>query len=581
MQKKLLGTYILIIIITITISVVFSWNKINDYFLERAEKESKIQANLLLDLIEKDQNVIYNFQEFVTEYSSKTSSRLTIIDEDGIVLADSEKDYREMENHAYREEVASAIKGKPTTSLRYSNTMGMYYYYHAVPLNINDINGVLRVSIPVKEVENITLIMIGIIVFGTIIGSIIAFIIAYFFTKKLMAPIDDLTNAAMNIADGDYDNKIYVRQKDQIGQLADAFNKMNFNLRLNLWNLEQKNAQLESVITSMSSGLIAIDIDYKIVLYNDKFIDILDLEKKDLKTMLFYELTRNLEVIEVIEKSIEQQEYILEETKIYDGNEEKIIRISANPIKSRENKNKILGTVIMLEDITQIRKLENMRKDFVSNVTHELKTPLTSIKGFVETLKNGAIKEDVATRFLDIIDIEVDRLTNLIQDILSLSEIESIIGDVNTSQYNINEIITEVIEILKPEITDKGLDINLKIEHELESFNCNKDRIKQLLINIIDNSIKYTDEGSITIGCKKEHKNLVISVEDTGIGIKKEHLDRVFERFYRVDKGRSRKMGGTGLGLSIVKHIVELYNGTIDINSVEKVGTTIKIKLPY
>lgn len=581
MQKKLLGTYILIIVITITISVVFSWNKINDYFLERAEKESKIQANLLLDLIEKDEDVIYNFQEFVTEYSSKTSSRLTIIDEDGIVLADSEKDYREMENHAYREEVASAIKGKPTTSLRYSNTMGMYYYYHAVPLNINDINGVLRVSIPVKEVENITLIMIGIIVFGTIIGSIIAFIIAYFFTKKLMAPIDDLTNAAMNIADGDYDNKIYVRQKDQIGQLADAFNKMNFNLRLNLWNLEQKNAQLESVITSMSSGLIAIDIDYKIVLYNDKFIDILDLEKKDLKTMLFYELTRNLEVIEVIEKSIEQQEYILEETKIYDGNEEKIIRISANPIKSRENKNKILGTVIMLEDITQIRKLENMRKDFVSNVTHELKTPLTSIKGFVETLKNGAIKEDVATRFLDIIDIEVDRLTNLIQDILSLSEIESIIGDVNTSQYNINEIITEVIEILKPEITDKGLDINLKIEHELESFNCNKDRIKQLLINIIDNSIKYTDEGSITIGCKKEHKNLVISVEDTGIGIKKEHLDRVFERFYRVDKGRSRKMGGTGLGLSIVKHIVELYNGTIDINSVEKVGTTIKIKLPY
>lgn len=581
MQKKLLGTYILIIIITITISVVFSWNKINDYFLERAEKESKIQANLLLDLIEKDKNVIYNFQEFVTKYSSKTSSRLTIIDEDGIVLADSEKDYREMENHAYREEVASAIKGKPTTSLRYSNTMGMYYYYHAVPLNINDINGVLRVSIPVKEVENITLIMIGIIVFGTIIGSIIAFIIAYFFTKKLMAPIDDLTIAAMNIADGDYDNKIYVRQKDQIGQLADAFNKMNFNLRLNLWNLEQKNAQLESVITSMSSGLIAIDIDYKIVLYNDKFIDILDLEKKDLKTMLFYELTRNLEVIEVIEKSIEQQEYILEETKIYDGNEEKIIRISANPIKSRENKNKILGTVIMLEDITQIRKLENMRKDFVSNVTHELKTPLTSIKGFVETLKNGAIKEDVATRFLDIIDIEVDRLTNLIQDILSLSEIESIIGDVNTSKYNINEIITEVIEILKPEITDKGLDINLKIEDELETFNCNKDRIKQLLINIIDNSIKYTDEGSITIGCKKEHKNLVITVEDTGIGIRKEHLDRVFERFYRVDKGRSRKMGGTGLGLSIVKHIVELYNGTIDINSVEKVGTTIKIKLPY
>ena len=235
----------------------------------------------------------------------------------------------------------------------------------------------------------------------------------------------------------------------------------------------------------------------------------------------------------------------------------------------------------MLEDISQIKKLETIRKDFVSNVTHELKTPLTSIKGFVDTLKNGAIKEDVATRFLEIIDIEVDRLSNLIQDILVLSEIESFIGDSNMEKNNIKEIVEEVVEILKPRSDEKDLELITEVDENLDKYKCNKDRIKQLLINLVDNSVKYTDKGNVKIKVTTEYKNLVIIVEDTGIGISKEHLDRVFERFYRVDKGRSRKMGGTGLGLSIVKHIVELYNGTIEIASEEKKGTRIKIILPY
>jgi two-component system phosphate regulon sensor histidine kinase PhoR len=581
MQKKLLSTYIVIIIVTITFSILFSWNKVNDYFLDRAEKESKIQGKLLVDIMSENKNISNDFHEFVLEYSNKTQSRITLIGSNGIVLADSEKNCKTMENHSYREEVSSALKGIPSTSLRYSDTMKMYYYYYAIPVKIQQFNGVLRVSIPVNEVENIAFVMISTIIFGTIIGSIVAFIIAYIFTKKIMEPIDDLTNVAMKIADGDYNNKIYVRQKDQIGQLAKAFNKMTFNLRLNMWSLEQKNAQLESVLTSMSGGLLAIDSDYKVVLYNDKFTNIIGIEENELASKLFYEITRNVAVIEVVEKSIEQKEYVLEEIKIHKQNEEKIIKISANPIMSKENINNSLGTVIMLEDITVIKKLENMRRDFVSNVTHELKTPLTSIKGFVDTLKNGAIKEDVATRFLDIIEIEVERLANLIQDILSLSEIESIVGDTNTMENSIEKIVLEVLEILKPETSEKNIDINLEIEKELRKFKCNKDRIKQLLINLIDNSIKYTDQGTITIRCKEEFSNLIIEIEDTGIGIDNEHVNRVFERFYRVDKGRSRKMGGTGLGLSIVKHIVELYNGSINIESKVGEGTTIIIKMPY
>lgn len=229
--------------------------------------------------------------------------------------------------------------------------------------------------------------------------------------------------------------------------------------------------------------------------------------------------------------------------------------------------------------ITKVRKLENMRSDFVSNVTHELKTPLTSIRGFIDTLKNGAIKDEVvAHKFLDIIDVEAERLYSLIQDILLLSEIESA-KDQEVMLCRVDKIIGEVVELLNQKVHKNVI---LIYEPEpVKLYSCNPDRMKQLIINLVDNAIKYTEEGTIKVECRVENNKLLIRVSDTGIGMAREHLERIFERFYRVDKGRGRKQGGTGLGLSIVKHIVELYNGNIRVDSKENAGTAFEIHFPY
>lgn len=584
MQKKLLRTYIIIISITIIITVFISWRQINSAFFKQVENRAISEIELLHDLFVKldkyDGKII---SDFTQDYSKKSNVRITVIDVDGEVIADSDSNILEMDNHKYREEISQALEtGEINTSMRYSKTMGMYYQYVAIPVNLEGFTGVLRTSTPVKEIKQFVTDMISVIIGGIILGSIVAFIIAYLITRKIVNPISELTNAAIEISEGNYEEKIYINEKDEIGKLAKAFNNMTSKLRINMNKLEHQNAELESILRSMSNGIIVIDDDFKIVLFNDNFLKMFNIKDKNIKGKPFYEVTRNLFIFEFLEKSKNERKNTVKEAKFYDKSGEKIYLINVNPIRSKENTDKILGSLLVVQDVTQIRKLENMRSDFVSNVTHELKTPLTSIRGFVDTLKNGALDDaEVAAKFLDIIKIEAERLEGLIQDILVLSEIEAMGEDKNVKDESIPDIIEETVEILKPELEKKDLEIKLDIDSNVSNFRCNKNRIKQLLINIIGNSIKYTENGFIKISCKEDFINLVIEVQDTGIGIDKKHIPRLFERFYRIDKGRSRKQGGTGLGLSIVKHIVELYNGQIKVKSKVGKGTTMTICIPY
>ena len=230
--------------------------------------------------------------------------------------------------------------------------------------------------------------------------------------------------------------------------------------------------------------------------------------------------------------------------------------------------------------VLAMKKVESMRREFVSNVTHELKTPLTSIRGFVETLKAGAIEDPkIANKFLDIIEIESDRLSNLISDTLLLSEIESK-KETRREPCDVNEVITEVMDLLQPKVKEH-VRLIFHPDASVRPYSCNRDRLKQLLINLVDNGLKATEFGAVTVSCRSTASQLVLEISDTGIGMEEEQLDRIFERFYRVDKGRSKAQGGTGLGLSIVKHIVELYNGTIEVTSKPGVGTEFTVKLPY
>lgn len=580
MKRKLLLSYFIIIIVAVGISTAAFWSQGYSYISQKSHDYYLLQAKLLSDIF--NQNQLENKEEledFVEKYGEAYQVRLTLIQEDGEVLADSDRE-AELENHATREEVIQALKGESVSMNRYSKTMGQDYSYSAVPIDNGMIKGVLRVSLPLAEIRALDQ---G--VTKSVIGSlaaciIVALILAVIFVKIISTPIAEVTQAAEKVSEGDYDIKIYTREKNELGRLAKSFNIMATNLKANIQKLTRRNIELEAMLGSMKSGVIAIDESNAILFHNQAFSKMLAQEGKDYVGKSLYNVMRNavsLDAMDAVRKS--------KETEIREGlftniedDTQRMIRVTATPLSQEEGKT--LGILLILEDTTKIKKLESIRSDFVSNVTHELKTPLTSIRGFIETLKNGAIKEEkTARKFLDIIDIEAERLYTLIQDILILSEIEQK-KDYEVVPCSVESCIQSVIELLEGKLNENVTIVYNPVPY-IKPYYCNPDRMKQLLINLLDNAMKYTEKGTITIACKEETNLLILNISDTGIGIKQEDLPRIFERFYRVDKSRSRKQGGTGLGLSIVKHIVELYNGNIHVESKLEVGTTFEIRLPY
>jgi signal transduction histidine kinase len=467
LRKRLFSNFLLIILFSIFITAcAFILNGYSHLVVEN-ERSLISRTQILADsFCRLDLSSVEEMNEYLREQSDQFNLRLTLINQEGKVVADSQVDLAntdQMGNHKNRPEVQTALEKQVGVDHRRSESTGVEYYYAAVQLKTDLFDGVLRASEPAKAFRALRNRLLVSILLLSFLGVGIAVILMYYFTRKITAPIEKMTRQAEQISEGNYEGQIEVLDKDEVGRLILSFNQMTKNLKA---------------------------------------------EKE------------------------------------------------------------------------QVEKLENMRRDFVSNVTHELKTPLTSIRGFVETLKEGAIEdEEVAMRFLSIIDIEAERLGNLIEDILLLSEIES--GtDTRMSLVEVEPMIDQVIELLNQ---SKKENVILKKESKghVAPFYCNEDRLRELIINLADNGVKYTNEGSVTIECRQEENMLVLEFSDTGVGIPKEHLPRLFERFYRVDKGRSRKQGGTGLGLSIVKHIVELYKGTISVESEPGVGSTFTVRLPY
>lgn len=580
MKRKLLLSYFIIIIVAVGISTAAFWSQGYSYISQKSHDYYLLQAKLLSDIF--NQNPFKSREElehFVEKYGESYQVRLTLIQEDGEVLADSDKE-AQLENHATRKEVIQALKGESVSMNRYSKTMGQDYSYSAVPIDNGRIKGVLRVSLPLAEIRALDQGLTKSVIGSFVACIIVAFILAVIFVKVISTPIAEVTQAAEKVSEGDYDIKIYTREKNELGRLAKSFNIMATNLKANIQKLTRRNIELEAMLGSMKSGVIAIDESNAILFHNQAFSKMLAQEGKDYVGKSLYNVMRNAVSFDAMDAVRKSKETEIREglfTNIEDDTQ-RMIRVTATPLSQEEGKT--LGVLLILEDTTKIKKLESIRSDFVSNVTHELKTPLTSIRGFIETLKNGAIKEEkTARKFLDIIDIEAERLYTLIQDILILSEIEQK-KDYEVVPCSVESCIQSVIELLEGKLNENVTIVYNPVPY-IKPYYCNPDRMKQLLINLLDNAMKYTEKGTITIACKEETNLLILNVSDTGIGIKQEDLPRIFERFYRVDKSRSRKQGGTGLGLSIVKHIVELYNGNIHVESKLEVGTTFEIRLPY
>lgn len=594
MRRKIFLYYILLIIIGVSITGFFISELSQRFYKHEVEQRLITTASLidyqLAEKISRNESIDYNREALsyagilsnnmpVYPPLDSNKCRVTFIDFQGNVLGESDKDYHTMENHLDRKEIREAIEGKVGMDTRFSKTLQIDLLYVAVP--IESARMVVRVSVPLVQLKTIDEIIWLYAIFGILAGLLLTALLAFKFSSSITRPINELISVSRKIAEGKYSKRADVKSPDELGQLAYTFNEMAQVLEKTVADLTVRNTQFDSVMNSMTNGIVAVDDRFRIILINSiacRFFHLKD--ESEVVGKNFLEVIRNNQINVFLADAAIKNIHSVNEITV-NTPEEKIFRVYANPIHSKSNPEIVSGGILSIHDITTVKKLEQIRTEFVSNVTHELKTPLTSIRGFVETLRSGALHDgEVADKFLEIIDIEAERLYMLINDILQLSEIENRQKDSNIGTYNLKGIVDETVSILQGSADKKGVALKVEVDAGLK-IHANRDRIKQMLINLVDNAIKYNVEhGSVYVkACKSEGK-IILTVKDTGIGIAQEHLQRIFERFYRVDKGRSRSMGGTGLGLSIVKHIVNLYSGDIRVNSTPGEGTEFVIQLP-
>ncbi len=596
MKNRIVKYTILLVIIATAITGIFTYALAQYFYKSEVRNSNENTAILLSHQIEEHSlsNKTIDYDKLAKDYarllnnkapSSENftfATRITIIDYKGTVLGESDSNIIEMQNHLDRKEIKEAIQGKVGTDERFSETMKISYLYVALPMQSRNI--IVRVSVPLYQINSINKAFLFYTILGVLVGLLLTIVISVKFSKVITSPINLLINTSKEIANGNYKKRVDIHSKDEIGELAITFNEMADKLDNTLCGILDKNVRVDTIINSMRDGIIAIDTNYKILIINTIACDIFGIKHgPGIIGKNLLDITRNSKVNSFLKDTIKDNIALTDEITIFSPKMDSdfTYKIYTNPIKNTDVNHKNAGGVITLHDLTSVKKLELIRTQFVSNVTHELKTPLTSIRGFVETLKNGAIDDTaVATKFLDIIDIEAERLYILINDILQLSEIESMRKDDQVTQTNLNLIIDEVVTLLETSANKKNITLEVDVQPNI-IIEVNNYRIKQMLINLIDNAIKYNIEnGTVFIKANKSNGKTIISIKDTGIGIPEKHHSRIFERFYRVDKGRSRNMGGTGLGLSIVKHIVNLYSGDIRIISAPGQGTEFIIQLP-
>jgi len=587
MRKRIFKYYFVLIFIILLVSMVFSTKIAQKYYKDEVEnKLQSIALSLEYFLLENKNQSELDYDRLAEDYVNKQNAdnastdqrlRITFVDFSGKVLGDSGADIKEMENHLERKEIQEALQKNIGNDIRFSETVGSNFLYIAT--SVEPLQVIIRVSVPFIQLNKINDMILYYSLLTFLGALLLSVLISLSFTDSITKSLKDLICASKEIANGNYAKRIKTKSRDELGQLALNFNEMAAKLETTITDLHNKKIEVESIIDSMKNGLVAVDKEMNIILINPAAHAFFAIRNRtdNITGNKITQHIRNNQINMFLEETIASNK-ALESDLSFDN---KIFHIHTSPIRHKDSKQFNYGGILLIQDMTKVRKLEQLRTEFVSNVTHELKTPITSIRGFVETLKNGAIRnEKVAGRFLDIIDIEAERLHALIEDILQLSEIENRQKDTDLEECDIKGIVDEVYAILQPLAEEKNIQLHDQIEKEL-IIDANKNRIKQMILNLVDNGIKYNKpNGSVEITAYKEKGKIVITITDTGVGIPAEHCPRIFERFYRADKGRNRDMGGTGLGLSIVKHIVNLYNGDIKVESEVNQGTAFIIQIP-
>jgi len=483
-----------------------------------------------------------------------------------------------MENHAKRPEIVEALQGKIGFHSRLSTTIGIETMYVAVPVLINgDVKAVARIALPLKEIKSIFLKLRGILFFGILVATLIGFFLSVKLAKGLTEPIETISEGARKIASGDWGTRVYSGSKDEIGDLGRTINFMTRTLKEHIDEVSQEKSRLENILNTMVSGVVVLDHYGLVRIINPAAEEMFGISSATGVGKHNLEVIRNYGLNEQIEKCLVKEGVIEYEFTIRYP-EEKVLQCYIAPVYRDQV---LAGLTMVFHDITKLRKLEKIRSDFVANASHELRTPLTVISGYVETLLSGALDDrETSEKFVSIIDKETERLQRLVEELLTLSQVESQ-QEMQIQDVDLMDLINSVLDEMRQRYLEKNISLDLQAEEDLPLVKTNGDRIKQVLVNLLDNAFKYTPSyGQVTVIVQNQAECVKVSIKDTGIGIPAKDLARIFERFYRVDRARSRQLGGFGLGLSIVKHIVEIYGGKIGVNSIPEKGSTFWFTLP-
>ncbi|MCE5301041.1 MAG: hypothetical protein LLG37_09270 [Spirochaetia bacterium] len=569
--SKIFFGYLIGAIILSGLITAISFSAVRSHYIStlgtNLENEAKVISSAVMPYLEPLNS--RGMDNFVKRAAAGISTRITVVGADGTVLADSEADTPVMDNHANRPEIMEAMRGTPGRSTRYSNTFGERLLYYAMPIQGKGggVTAVVRASLHLNRVDDLMRTLLEKVLLITICVIILSLIAAYAMSRHIYAPIAELHSASKAVAGRNFDVRVDLREKDELWEFAESFNFMTEEIKNLFAEKMAKQAQMDTVISSITEGLLVVDEKGRILIVNNSFKKLAGAEISE--GMFYWEsflpVKFNQNVEQCLKKGINSAEQIEINNRVF--------LCSSTFMAERKQ------AAFILHDITEFNDLERIKKDFVANVSHELRTPLTAIKGFAETLEIDNRDAD-ARHYLDVIKRHTERLINIVNDLLTLSQLEQMEVIKDAESAAVEDAVTNAAKIFEESAAKKGLYIRLEIEKGLPKIKGDSFRLEQVFINLIDNAIKYTENGGVDVRVAHEDGWVSVRVADTGTGIPEESLPRIFERFYVVDKSRSRKLGGTGLGLSIVKHIVGLHAGTLAVESKPGTGTVFTVRFP-
>ena len=580
---QLFPVYVLVTLLSLAAVTVYTARSVSSFHMANVRANLEVRARLVADDIREaiGDRAEHAIQTMVTDLGNKSATRVTVILPSGVVVGDSEESPKNMDNHGNRPEVVEAMSGEIGHAVRFSHTTQRDFVYVAIPVDDGEsLVAVLRCSLPLAGIQallwsNRTDMALGAAVVG-VLGIFASWIVA----RRITRPLEQLRLGAESFSRGDLAHRIHATGSEEIAALGHAMNQMALELEERIRNITEQRNEQEAVLSSMLEGVLAVDTDGCIISMNRSASQMLKVDLLEGRGKSMESVVRNTVFQQFIERVLKSDVPIEEESALH-VQREQIVQLHGTALRDADGNS--VGAVVVLNDVTQLRRLEQVRTDFVANASHELRTPITSIKGYAETLRDGALAEpERAQGFVEVIVKQADRLTAILEDILALSRIEAgkTREELRLEKVKLSEVMETVLTFCNAKAEEKNIELIVDCPDSLE-VRANSQLIEQGVTNLVDNAIKYSSaHEKVRIEAEQVGEEVVIRVRDNGVGISPEHVPRLFERFYRVDKARSRNLGSTGLGLAIVRHIAAAHQGEVRVESAPGRGSTFSIHLP-